>query len=75
MELGLTDSTIGQANRRKSFTLSPPPTAVGFAQAAELPDRTPGGDGLDLPDLANDLEIHLPVLTGSGSLQEPPNSR
>ena len=70
VKLSLTNFTIRQANSHNTLALSPSPTAVCFAQAAELSDRATSCDGLDFADLANDLEIHLPGLAQSVALRE-----
>ena len=61
MNLGFADEPISETNRRNPFPLTPSPAAIQPPQPGAIPNRMCDGNGLDLPDGTNKLEVHLPL--------------
>src|SRR5512139_2120873 len=59
MDLGFADKTIRETNRRNPLALTPPPAAIQPPQPGAIPNRMRDRNGLDLPDRADELEVHL----------------
>jgi hypothetical protein len=49
---------IGQTDERNPFEFAPAPTAVLLPQTRYFPDGAPHCNGLNVCDVANDLEVH-----------------
>jgi hypothetical protein len=52
------DRTIGEANRSKTFHFSPVAAAVLTVEPSTVTNAPARGDGLYLPKLSDDLELH-----------------
>ena len=59
MDLGFAYKAIGETNCRNPFPLTPPPAAIHAPQPGAIPNRMRDGNGLDLPEGADELEVHL----------------
>ncbi len=59
MYFGDAAAAIREPHIGNPFELSPPHAAVQLAEASADADRTAEGDGLNVANLANDLEGHL----------------
>lgn len=62
MDLRLVDRPVSETNRRDALSLSPLPFAIPSAQPPKLSDRPAGGNYLDAPHRADNLEVHRPKL-------------
>ena len=62
VDLGATYTPVGQTNERYPFQFTPAPTAVLPSQAHHFADGTPHGNGFNVSNVANDLEVHETVL-------------
>jgi len=60
MDLGFADEPIGKTNRRNALSLAPPSATIQASQPPAIPDRVRDGNCLDLPDGADEFEVHLP---------------
>jgi len=64
MKLGASRGAIGQSHLREAFALPPPAATIQLSKARNLSDGTTGREGLDIGDLANDLEVHSSIVSG-----------
>jgi hypothetical protein len=58
MYLSVGDGAILEANLGCTLTFSPPTAPVRLAQALDFTDPGARGDGLDVRNVAYDLEVH-----------------
>jgi len=58
MELGAVDRTILEVHLGVALAFPSATGSIGTTQARQLADRRPDGEGLDLRDVADDLEVH-----------------
>ena len=58
MELGFSNRTIAQPNCRPSLQLSPISLPIQPNKTLQDVDATPGGNGLDLTNLAQNFKSH-----------------
>ncbi len=62
MNLGQVDRAVTEANTRGPFAFAPPPAAIQLAQAGKFADRRTNRNGFDMRDLAEDGEVHSPIV-------------
>jgi hypothetical protein len=62
MQLSEDYFTRSQANPSNAFTLAPSSAAVSLAQTGQLADTRARSNGLDRRELADDLEVHDPIV-------------
>ena len=58
MDLGTVDRTILDEHFGVAFALPPATGSIGTPQARQLTNRGPDGEGLDLRNVSDDLEVH-----------------
>jgi hypothetical protein len=61
VDFGASVAPILQANASLSFSFSPPAPAELALEPAKITNSSSHGDGLCVPDLADDLEVHTSV--------------
>ena len=62
MQLSEDCFTRSQADPSNAFTLAPSSAAVSLAQTRQLADTRARSNGLDCRELADDLEVHDPIV-------------
>jgi hypothetical protein len=50
-----------------SFAFAPSPPSIAFSQATALPNYRSSCDCLDIAYVANDLEVHMTIVSEQGS--------
>ena len=65
VNLGHVDRPIGQSNASNALSLPPSPLSVELSQPCDLANRGTYGECLDLRDVAQNLEVHRLILSGS----------
>jgi hypothetical protein len=74
MYLGSSSSAIWQSNLREAFAFSPTPAAIELAEAADFTDGGASGEGFDVGDISDDLEMHSPGFQRTHAVTLPYNA-
>src|SRR4051812_48564466 len=71
MDLGTELRAVIEPDQGQPFPLPPPAGAIRLPQARRLADRCADGDGLDVRDIADHLEVHEPsIVPQSGTVDD-----
>ncbi len=62
MQLRQANTTIGQSHMSNPLALPPSPTSVPSSQPANLTNRFPNGECLDICNVADDREVHSAIV-------------